>query len=168
MSEDLLFAEEILLAANVISLANDYEYTWYIQRSDGNITSSKHISYEKSFDGRLEAIALMLKAVEDAGAEAIAYPYLFKKIFIHPVYKMLSTGMDDRDWAEEVGRLPELAELIRPYTGGNTLAFMSEKKAYATAALLEGDAERFASARKGEVSFSFLERRRRRAYRSLV
>ena len=112
LSEEYLFCQKSLYYAKVISLANDYTYEWYMQWEEGNISSSGHQSPVKTFDGRMYGIKEMLRFIDEKNAREIAYPYLYKKIFEHPVYRLMSTSMDQRNWEEESPRLGELRDAI--------------------------------------------------------
>ena len=111
LSEEILFGVEALFFAETVSLANDYTYFQYMQWQDGmNICAPTNHSYAKSFDGRMAAVDRLFEVIEEHDAREIAYPYLYRKIYMHPVYRLISTMMDQRDWQEESKRLPELRE----------------------------------------------------------
>lgn len=113
-SEDFLFGIECILASDTVSFAADYTYSKYVKRSQGSLSSAQE-SPAKSFDGRLLGIAEALSAVRDAGAEREAYPYFYDVLFRHPVYKMLTTRMDELHWNAEKLRLGELRAVIAPF-----------------------------------------------------
>lgn len=113
-SEDFLFCIRCILAADTVSFAADYTYSKYVIRSRGSLSSAQE-SPAKSFDGRLQGIAAALSAVQAAGAEREAYPYFYEVLFRHPVYKMLTTRMDESHWDTEKLRLGELRAVLAPY-----------------------------------------------------
>ena len=112
LSEDFLFNEEIMYYANTVSFANDYTYVWYMQWEVGNISSSQFPPEVKTFDGRLRGIKWMLDFIDEKNLRGEAYPYLYKKILEHPVYRMLTTAMDQRSWDEELPRMGELKDVL--------------------------------------------------------
>lgn len=113
-SEDFLFCVQCILASDTVSFAADYTYSKYVIRDRGSLSSAQE-SPAKSFDGRLRGIAAALSAVHAAGAEREAYPYFYEVLFRHPVYKMLTTRMDESHWDTEKHRLGELRAVLAPY-----------------------------------------------------
>lgn len=148
ISEDLAFVTEVLFASKTVSLAADYVYVWYIQRADGNISSTSYASPAKSFDGRLDGVRFLLETIDKNNGRDQAYPHLYKKIFTHPVYKMLTTGMDHRDWNAEIKRLPELANLIRPHWDETIAAVVTFTERAVIECLLSGEYDAMPRIRK--------------------
>lgn len=114
INEDLLFSLEALSLANIVSFAADYTYVLYVQRNDGNINSLPNVG-PKSFDSRMDSIRCLFESLEKSNRTNEAFPFVYKKIFEHPVYKTMTTAMGSGGWKNLENKLKDLRELIIPY-----------------------------------------------------
>lgn len=117
INEDLLFSLEALSRADIVSFAADYTYVLYVQRNDGNINSLPNVG-PKSFDSRLDSIRCLFDSLEKSNRTNEAFPFVYKKIFEHPVYKTMTTAMSSGEWENLESKLRDLRELIIPYWNG--------------------------------------------------
>ena len=114
-NDDIIFTLQALLRADIVSFANDYVYIDYVQRMGESLVNSRKPHPIKSFDSRLKALQIFIESIDEAQAEESAYPFLFAKIFEHPVYRLIATSIDQRDWNEEKDRLSEVWGTVGKY-----------------------------------------------------